>query len=69
MNWRTIAVGTAIAASVPIFQAIITLDVTQITDLHSWAVGVATGSVRQAAIYFTATAIPWIKKQYSVPTE
>jgi len=54
VNWKTLAVGALITATVPVAEALLTFDPDSITDWRKWAVGIAAGSVRQLASYVLA---------------
>lgn len=51
---RTLVVGALVAASVPVFEALVHFDPATITDWRTWLVGLGAGSVRQVAVFALA---------------
>ena len=57
MDYRTLIIGALVTASVPLAEAAANFNPDAITDLRTWAVGVAAASVRQVGVYVLAKLV------------
>lgn len=57
MDYRTLVIGALVTASVPLAEAAANFNPDAITDVRTWAVGVAAASVRQVGVYVLAKLV------------
>ena len=57
MDYHTLIIGALVTASVPLAEAAANFNPDAITDVRTWAVGVAAASVRQIGVYVLAKLV------------
>jgi len=57
MDYRTLVIGALVTASVPLAEAAANFNPEAISDVRTWAVGIAAASVRQVGVYVMAKMV------------
>lgn len=57
MDYRTLVIGALVTASVPLAEAAANFNPDAISDVRTWAVGIAAASVRQVGVYVMAKMV------------
>ena len=57
MDYRTLVIGALVTASVPLAEAAANFNPEAISDVRTWAVGIAAASVRQVGVYIMAKMV------------